>query len=260
MKKLFLATAAFVAFATSANARDFPACNSDLVVSTFTNVTSAHWLVDVTNYSGPNAAGKRWCYAYFVAPIGYMSAPWQEAIFTIEWTDEATGRFWLQVIQRQVNRRFGNHNDYAQMVLKDGYWIPTHTGKSQADLETQRAQDAKSYDVKASSSAALEVGDTFMFNPPIQAWSCSSVDDLRKIVAIEPSYRPNPKTQNAKEAEATATRLGCGTPASQQNYQIFKKDNEAVCIGEPEGTQWYNGGKCSWTIAASNKIAVTKKR
>jgi hypothetical protein len=135
MKKPLLATAAvaaLVASVASASSSELPACNSATVVETLASAIRPSFIVDVEDYEkvGP-AAKKRWCYTYFSSTRlpngGYrMGSPWQEAIYTVEWTNEAEGRYWLQVVEQAVHRRYGNSWDYDQVKLKDGKWVPTH--------------------------------------------------------------------------------------------------------------------------------------
>jgi len=96
--------------------------------------------------------------------------------------------------------------------------------------------------VVATSAQALEVGEVFSFKSPIRVWSCSSLEDLRGLVARAPTYTPGSRIEVPK---------GCGTPASQQNLKVVKKSDDAVCIWLPDR----DDGKCTWTIAAADQIA-----
>jgi hypothetical protein len=96
--------------------------------------------------------------------------------------------------------------------------------------------------VVATSAEALEVGEVFSFKSPIRVWSCSSLEDLRGLVARAPTYTPGSRIEVPK---------GCGTPASQQNLKVVKKSDDAICIWLPDR----DDGKCTWTIAAADQIA-----
>ena len=162
MTKLLTSTAMLLALAaatsvTSASASELPACNSTTVVETLASTIRPSFIVDVEDYEkvGP-AAKKRWCYTYFsstrLANGGYrMGSPWQEAIYTIEWTNEAEGRFWLQIIEQVVHRKYGNNSDYDEIKLHEGKWISTHTPSA---LQ-QRQADPAAKEFKAGENIVL---------------------------------------------------------------------------------------------------------
>jgi hypothetical protein len=100
-------------------AGELPPCNSAIVKQTLREVIRPYFIVEIENYvRTDNAANKRWCYTYFASPYladgGYrMGGPWQEAVYTIEWTNKSEGRFWLQVVQQQMYRKYGDSRDHA---------------------------------------------------------------------------------------------------------------------------------------------------
>ena len=117
--------------AIPATAGELPACNSGIVVQTLASVIKPTFIVDIENYEKtPPSAAKRWCYTYFSSrhtSYGYqMGSPWQEAIFTIEWTNQVEGHFWLQVIQQQNYRKYGNERDHDEIKFENGQWVSTH--------------------------------------------------------------------------------------------------------------------------------------
>jgi hypothetical protein len=82
--------------------KPLPACDDRLVKTTFLEVVPTWELYEIKDYRGDD--GKRWCSAYYTGKFG-MRSPYMEAIFTIEWINEADGRFWLQVRQSQETCR-----------------------------------------------------------------------------------------------------------------------------------------------------------
>jgi hypothetical protein len=65
-------------------------------------------LKDVRSAQDDQAGGKKFCYVKFASPYtayGYRNgAPYQEAIFSLEWTNEAEGKFWLQIVKQHDYR------------------------------------------------------------------------------------------------------------------------------------------------------------
>jgi hypothetical protein len=52
--------------------------------------------------SEPDTNTKRMCYVYFFGQTGKISSAYQEAVFSLEWINEAEGRWWLQIRTRQA--------------------------------------------------------------------------------------------------------------------------------------------------------------
>ena len=99
-----------LALPTPAKAGELPTCRSDETKKTLARVIRSNMILEIKDYANGNAAEKRWCYAYFSSPVlpngGYrMGSPFQEAIFTLEWMNKSESRFWLQIVQQQVNRK-----------------------------------------------------------------------------------------------------------------------------------------------------------
>lgn len=117
---ILLATAAALLATNVARADDeLPACNSDQVKQTLINVVRPDFITEQTDFEHTDQdASKRWCYAYFASPYSngryYMGAPFQEAVFTIEWTNKSEHRFWLQVTQQHEYRKYGDERDYPE--------------------------------------------------------------------------------------------------------------------------------------------------
>jgi hypothetical protein len=118
MRKLLMTAAALLTLAactevpaTTAQAKDLPACDSETVLKTFIKVSNAvytdHEEVGVKLRDlEPTATGnKRWCYAAYTrnfCPDRYCpgrSIGSAESIFTLEWINESSDRFWLQIIR-----------------------------------------------------------------------------------------------------------------------------------------------------------------
>jgi hypothetical protein len=120
--------AALALTATVVQARELPTCNSAQAVELLASVIRPQFIVEVDDHEQTeNNAKKRWCYTYFSSTYlanGHyrMGSPWQEAVFIIEWTNETTGRYWLQVVQQQVYRKYGDQRDYREIQFKDGEW------------------------------------------------------------------------------------------------------------------------------------------
>jgi hypothetical protein len=92
---------------------ELPVCNSDMAKKTLIEVVRPAMILEIKDMQTgtTDATKKRWCYTYFVSPYlpngGYrMGAPYQEAVYTLEWINQAEGRFWLQVQQQQLNRKY----------------------------------------------------------------------------------------------------------------------------------------------------------
>jgi hypothetical protein len=78
-----------------------PRCGSEEAKATLANVvrTEVQNLLEVKTTN--SNAKQRWCYAYFIAPYPTMGGSFREAIYTLEWIDEASGRYWLQIRAEQ---------------------------------------------------------------------------------------------------------------------------------------------------------------
>jgi hypothetical protein len=116
MKRLLLTGAALLMTATAALAdNQLPACDNAEVAKVFANVARPYFVTEQTDYDqtatpDPDAS-KKFCYAYFASPYlpngqYSMGGPFQEAVFTLEWTNKAEGKWWLQLVQRAVGRKY----------------------------------------------------------------------------------------------------------------------------------------------------------
>jgi hypothetical protein len=93
-----------------AKAKDLPACGSKVVRETFTKVSTAIYTdafpIQLEDLEPDAKADKRWCRAFYLGEI-CVSGRFQpgpctetlEAIFTLEWINESSDRFWLQMTQ-----------------------------------------------------------------------------------------------------------------------------------------------------------------
>lgn len=92
---------AFVAiiggYSQPAHAAALPECDHAQVRETLANMQAR--LLEAQDAQGGD--GKRWCSARIIQMIG-MRAQYQNVLFTIEWMNEADGRFWVEIKQRQV--------------------------------------------------------------------------------------------------------------------------------------------------------------
>jgi hypothetical protein len=87
-----------------AQARGLPPCDSETVHKTFAKITEARtdgYLILSEDLAPDTKVNKRWCNAF------YMNERWRtlEAVFTLEWINESSGQFWLQIIQVSESRR-----------------------------------------------------------------------------------------------------------------------------------------------------------
>jgi hypothetical protein len=117
MKKLLITAAALLALAactevpaTTALAKDLPACDSETVLKIFIKDSNAVYTdhemgrVKLTDIEPTANVNKRWCHAVYIrnfcpdsyCPIGSIRRT--ESTFTLEWINESSGRFWLQII------------------------------------------------------------------------------------------------------------------------------------------------------------------
>jgi hypothetical protein len=78
-----------------------PRCGSEQAKATLANVvrTDARDLLEVKTTDSNTK--QRWCYAYFIAPYPGLGGSFREAVYTLEWIDEASGRYWLQIRAEQ---------------------------------------------------------------------------------------------------------------------------------------------------------------
>jgi hypothetical protein len=111
MKKLLITAAALLALAQTAQAKDLPACDDGGVLETFIRVSGAvhtnHEMgrVKLTDLEPTANGNKRWCHAAYIrnfcpnryCPIGSIRST--EDTFTLEWMNESSERFWLQIIR-----------------------------------------------------------------------------------------------------------------------------------------------------------------
>jgi hypothetical protein len=100
MRKLFIAAMLFAAAITSAQAKSLPACDDSDVRTTFNKLRNVvkGW-ADIKELGGNDT--KRMCYAYYFAQTGRTSSAYQETIFSLEWLNEDTGEWWLQLRSSQ---------------------------------------------------------------------------------------------------------------------------------------------------------------
>jgi hypothetical protein len=86
--------------ATATPAGELPACDSEEVVrisQRLLNPFGPYAVIKLARKAADDIDGKQWCYAVYQANPGrYLGAG-----FTIEWTSQAEGRFWVQV--RNIN-------------------------------------------------------------------------------------------------------------------------------------------------------------
>jgi hypothetical protein len=115
MKKLLTVTAMLVALiataATTAQAKDLPACDGETVLKTFIKVSNAVHTdpemggVKLKDIEPTANVNKRWCHAAYTrnfcpdryCPVGSIRST--ESIFTLEWINESLDRFWLQIVR-----------------------------------------------------------------------------------------------------------------------------------------------------------------
>src|SRR5262245_39996088 len=95
--------------AAPAKPGELPACGDEITIKTLKDVLKPDMMLEIKDMYRSDATKKRWCYVYFNSPYypgGYrMGAPYQEAIFTLEWINQSENRFWLQVQQQHVYRK-----------------------------------------------------------------------------------------------------------------------------------------------------------
>jgi hypothetical protein len=61
-------------------------------------VLRPYQLYELEEYgSGKSGTDKRWCYAFFTGDLPDGRTPYMEAVFTLEWMNEADNRWWLQI-------------------------------------------------------------------------------------------------------------------------------------------------------------------
>jgi hypothetical protein len=82
--------------------KSLPACDDPAVKDGFLKTVRPSGFYELKDWQGSGtSADKRWCYAFFAGGygLGYSiyHAPFMEAVFTLEWVNEADGRWWLQI-------------------------------------------------------------------------------------------------------------------------------------------------------------------
>lgn len=92
MKKLLFA-ALLALTATAANARELPACDTPEVEAVMVRVVNPEKLFLTEPYQ-TDRTDKRWCRSAVLARHGRGQL---DLIYTIEWTNEAEGRWWLEI-------------------------------------------------------------------------------------------------------------------------------------------------------------------
>jgi hypothetical protein len=104
LKSLFDAAALVAVSTLPIAAKPLPACDDGAVKQTFLKIVQPWQLYELKAYgSGNSGTDKRWCYAYFAGAEGLgvprARTPFMEAVFTLEWMNEADNRWWLQIRQ-----------------------------------------------------------------------------------------------------------------------------------------------------------------
>src|SRR5215831_2901957 len=99
--KFLAAAAALVATSTlPVAAKPLPACNDPEVEKMFIDLVRPMSFYELTDWQG-SGGEQRWCYAFFAGGRGlgvpYLRYPFMEAVFTLEWVNEADDRYWLQI-------------------------------------------------------------------------------------------------------------------------------------------------------------------
>jgi hypothetical protein len=111
MAVALLALSACTAPAQTALAKDLPACDSETVLKIFIKDSNAVYTdhemgqIKLTDIEPTANVNKHWCHATYVrnfcpdsyCPIGSIRRT--KSTFTLEWVNESSGRFWLQILQ-----------------------------------------------------------------------------------------------------------------------------------------------------------------
>jgi hypothetical protein len=102
MIKILLAAAALALTVTGADATELPACDNPGVVKIVSGIINNYNpLMFAHDTSSPPPRDKRWCSAVktisFVDVRNTKPAEGRRYIYTIEYTDEAAGRYWVEV-------------------------------------------------------------------------------------------------------------------------------------------------------------------
>jgi len=88
-----------LAFIVSAQAKDLPNCDDLEVQKAFIDaVRPTDRIFEIKNWKA-TTDGKQWCYAFF--PGSYLTGrdrtPYMQALYTLEWINEAEGHWWFQL-------------------------------------------------------------------------------------------------------------------------------------------------------------------